>query len=137
MTGTVTETGIGIGMTAIGTTGVVPRIATPFAMTVGTIGAGLDLVSVDQCLLDIRPRRAHQGPVSEVKATPTPPPEDEKLRAKRAKYEAWKKEREAKKALDEAKAKAKAMALAGKSVAGACLRPHLNASLTSQHLIPF
>ncbi|KAF8803654.1 P-loop containing nucleoside triphosphate hydrolase protein [Phlegmacium glaucopus] len=44
----------------------------------------------------------------------TPPPEDEKLKAKRAKLEAWKKEREAKKALDEAKAKA--MALAGKSV---------------------
>ncbi|KAJ3517972.1 hypothetical protein NLJ89_g166 [Agrocybe chaxingu] len=43
----------------------------------------------------------------------TPPPEDEKLKAKRAKLEAWKKEREAKKALDEAKAKA--MALAGKS----------------------
>ncbi|KAG9317590.1 P-loop containing nucleoside triphosphate hydrolase protein, partial [Chiua virens] len=40
-------------------------------------------------------------------------PEDEKLKAKRAKLEAWKKEREAKKALDEAKAKA--MALAGKS----------------------
>ena len=46
----------------------------------------------------------------------TPPPEDEKLKAKRAKLEAWKKEREAKKALDEAKAKA--MALAGKSVPG-------------------
>ncbi|KIK08360.1 hypothetical protein K443DRAFT_672386 [Laccaria amethystina LaAM-08-1] len=43
----------------------------------------------------------------------TPPPEDEKLKSKRAKLEAWKKEREAKKALDEAKAKA--MALAGKS----------------------
>lgn len=39
--------------------------------------------------------------------------EDEKIKAKKAKLEAWKKEREAKKALDEAKAKA--MALAGKS----------------------
>ena len=38
------------------------------------------------------------------------------MKAKRAKLEAWKKEREAKKALDEAKAKA--MALAGKSVPG-------------------
>jgi ATP-dependent RNA helicase DDX46/PRP5 len=46
----------------------------------------------------------------------SPPPEDDKLKAKRAKLEAWKKEREAKKALDEAKAKA--MALAGKSVPG-------------------
>jgi hypothetical protein len=45
----------------------------------------------------------------------TPGPEDEKLKAKRAKLEAWKKEREAKKALDSAKAKA--MALAGKSAA--------------------
>ena len=35
------------------------------------------------------------------------------MKAKRAKLEAWKKEREAKKALDEAKAKA--MALAGKT----------------------
>ena len=35
------------------------------------------------------------------------------MKAKRAKLEAWKKEREAKKALDEAKAKA--LALAGKS----------------------
>ncbi|KAF4602211.1 pre-mRNA processing RNA-helicase [Pleurotus pulmonarius] len=43
----------------------------------------------------------------------TPPVEDEKFKAKRAKLLAWKKEREAKKALDEAKAKA--MALAGKS----------------------
>jgi ATP-dependent RNA helicase DDX46/PRP5 len=42
-------------------------------------------------------------------------PEDEKAR-KKAKLEAWKKEREAKKALDEAKAKA--MALAGKSAPG-------------------
>ena len=38
------------------------------------------------------------------------------MKAKRAKLEAWKKERDAKKALDEAKAKA--MALAGKSAAG-------------------
>ncbi|KAL5508003.1 PRP5 [Sanghuangporus vaninii] len=47
-------------------------------------------------------------------ASGTPPVEDEKMRAKRERLEAWKKEREAKKALDEAKAKA--MALAGKSV---------------------
>lgn len=44
--------------------------------------------------------------------------EDEKVKAKRAKLEAWKKEREAKKALDEAKAKA--MALAGKSAPREC-----------------
>lgn len=43
----------------------------------------------------------------------TPPPEDEKVRARRAKLEEWRKERDAKKALGEAKAKA--MALAGKS----------------------
>jgi len=46
----------------------------------------------------------------------TPPVEDEKLKAKKAKLEAWKKEREAKKALGEAKAKA--MALAGKTAPG-------------------
>ncbi|THH12221.1 hypothetical protein EW145_g146 [Phellinidium pouzarii] len=46
-------------------------------------------------------------------ASTTPPVEDEKQRAKRERLEAWKKEREAKKALDEAKAKA--MALAGKT----------------------
>ncbi|CDO68684.1 hypothetical protein BN946_scf184652.g11 [Trametes cinnabarina] len=57
-----------------------------------------------------------QPPPSESKPA-TPPVEDEKLKAKRAKLEAWKKEREAKKALDEAKAKA--MALAGKSAAAA------------------
>ncbi|KAK7470784.1 pre-mRNA processing RNA-helicase [Stygiomarasmius scandens] len=47
------------------------------------------------------------------KAVPTPPPEDEAMRKKREKYELWKKEREGKKALGEAKAKA--MALAGKT----------------------
>ncbi|KAF8915887.1 P-loop containing nucleoside triphosphate hydrolase protein [Mucidula mucida] len=47
-------------------------------------------------------------------ATGTPPPEDEKVKARRDKLEAWRKERDAKKALDEAKAKA--MALAGKAV---------------------
>ncbi|KAF8914053.1 P-loop containing nucleoside triphosphate hydrolase protein [Gymnopilus junonius] len=52
-------------------------------------------------------------PVPPKEPVQTPPPEDDKLKAKRAKLEAWKKEREAKKALDEAKAKA--MALAGKS----------------------
>ncbi len=52
-----------------------------------------------------------------VENTPTPPPEDDKRKAKLAKLEVWKKEREAKKALDEAKAKA--MALAGKSAPGA------------------
>ncbi|KAI5119905.1 hypothetical protein M0805_003709 [Coniferiporia weirii] len=46
-------------------------------------------------------------------ASGTPPVEDEKMRAKRERLEAWKKEREAKKALVEAKAKA--MALAGKT----------------------
>ncbi|TCD66931.1 pre-mRNA processing RNA-helicase [Steccherinum ochraceum] len=59
------------------------------------------------------PPRRHPTPPPPATATPTPPVEDEKLKAKRAKLEAWKKEREAKKALDEAKAKA--MALAGKS----------------------
>lgn len=64
-----------------------------------------------------RDRRAPtppRAPPAETETTPTAPPvEDDKLKAKRAKLEAWKKEREAKKALDEAKAKA--MALAGKS----------------------
>lgn len=51
-------------------------------------------------------------------AAGTPAPvEDEKQRLKRERLEAWKKEREAKKALDEAKAKA--LALASKSGAGA------------------
>ncbi|PPQ83301.1 hypothetical protein CVT25_004040 [Psilocybe cyanescens] len=63
-----------------------------------------------------RERRPPSPPRQAPQAEPvqTPPPEDEKLKAKRAKLEAWKKEREAKKALDEAKAKA--MALAGKSM---------------------
>ncbi|GBE79779.1 Pre-mRNA-processing ATP-dependent RNA helicase PRP5 [Sparassis crispa] len=54
---------------------------------------------------------------SEAKAekAETPPIEDEKVKSRKVKLEAWKKEREAKKALDEAKAKA--MALAGKSAA--------------------
>ncbi|TFY57138.1 hypothetical protein EVJ58_g7206 [Rhodofomes roseus] len=59
-----------------------------------------------------RDRSPPKVPPPEIKSA-TPPVEDEKLRAKRAKLEAWKKEREAKKALDEAKAKA--MALAGKT----------------------
>ncbi|KAK7695505.1 hypothetical protein QCA50_000141 [Cerrena zonata] len=60
------------------------------------------------------PPRSRPDPRPEPEAKPaTPPVEDEKIKAKRAKLEAWKKEREAKKALDEAKAKA--MALAGKS----------------------
>ena len=46
------------------------------------------------------------------------------MKAKRAKLEAWKKEREAKKALGEAKAKA--MALAGKSAPGAFPSFYLN-----------
>ncbi|KAK7049634.1 pre-mRNA processing RNA-helicase [Paramarasmius palmivorus] len=50
----------------------------------------------------------------EAVATPTPPPEDEATKARRAKYEQWKKDQKAQKALGEAKAKA--MALAGKSV---------------------
>ncbi|KXN86398.1 Pre-mRNA-processing ATP-dependent RNA helicase PRP5 [Leucoagaricus sp. SymC.cos] len=54
------------------------------------------------------------GMIEEESAAPTPPPEDEKTKARRARLEAWKREREAKKALDEAKAKA--MALAGKAV---------------------
>ncbi|KAF6762360.1 pre-mRNA-processing ATP-dependent RNA helicase PRP5 [Ephemerocybe angulata] len=71
------------------------------------------------------PPRAALAPAEASKATPTPPPEDEKVRAKRAKFEAWKKEREAKKALDEAKAKA--MALAGKTAPAA-----VNAKPTTQ-----
>lgn len=71
-----------------------------------------------------RDRERQQSPSRAVPAQEkkgeTPPVEDEKLKSKRAKLEAWKKEREAKKALDEAKAKA--MALAGKSVPGAYCR---------------
>ena len=66
-----------------------------------------------------RERRAAQPPTPPRNGTDTAQatlPEDDKLKAKRAKLDAWKKEREAKKALDEAKAKA--MALAGKSVPG-------------------
>lgn len=55
-------------------------------------------------------------PPAQDSAAPTPPQEDDKIKAKRAKLEAWKREREAKKALDEAKAKA--MALAGKAAPG-------------------
>jgi ATP-dependent RNA helicase DDX46/PRP5 len=47
------------------------------------------------------------------------------MRAKRERLEAWKKEREAKKALDEAKAKA--MALAGKT-SRECISYYSNAS---------
>ncbi|TEB35610.1 P-loop containing nucleoside triphosphate hydrolase protein [Coprinellus micaceus] len=75
-------------------------------MTAGTTGVGPGL-----------PPTAAPESTVEAKATPTPPPQDDKLKAKRAKLEAWKKDREAKKALDEAKAKA--MALAGKSAASA------------------
>ncbi|TBU46582.1 P-loop containing nucleoside triphosphate hydrolase protein [Dichomitus squalens] len=69
-----------------------------------------------------RDRARHDRPPSPPRTQPpsqpdskssTPPVEDEKLKAKRARLEAWKKERDAKKALDEAKVKA--MALAGKS----------------------
>ena len=63
----------------------------------------------------------------------TPPVEDEKLKAKKAKLEAWKKEREAKKALGEAKAKA--MALAGKTAPGVYLSPLITICMISQHLI--
>lgn len=55
-------------------------------------------------------------PPAQNSVTLTPPHEDDKIKAKRAKLEAWKREREAKKALDEAKAKA--MALAGKAAPG-------------------
>jgi ATP-dependent RNA helicase DDX46/PRP5 len=61
----------------------------------------------------LSPPASAPAPASSQPETPrTPPVEDEKLKSKRAKLEAWKKEREAKKALDEATAKA--MALAGK-----------------------
>lgn len=83
-----------------------------------------------------QPPPAAPTPAAESKATPTPPPQDDKLKAKRAKLEAWKKDREAKKALDEAKAKA--MALAGKSAtSGASFSTLSPTSLTSQHLIHF
>ncbi|KZV69850.1 P-loop containing nucleoside triphosphate hydrolase protein [Peniophora sp. CONT] len=67
------------------------------------------------------PARERDAPKEPPKAEPKPatptttPVEDEKLKAKRAKLEAWKKEREAQKALDAAKAQASAMALAGKA----------------------
>lgn len=54
------------------------------------------------------------------------------MRAKRAKLEAWKKEREAKKALDEAKAKA--MALAGRAAPGE-FDSYCCGSVISQYLI--
>ncbi|KAJ3755793.1 P-loop containing nucleoside triphosphate hydrolase protein [Lentinula raphanica] len=58
--------------------------------------------------------RDSPAPTATATATATStPPEDEALKAKRARLEAWKKQREAQKALGEAKAKA--MALAGKS----------------------
>ena len=63
----------------------------------------------------------------------TPPAEDEKLKAKKAKLEAWKKEREAKKALGEAKAKA--MALAGKTAPGMYVYQLMTICMISQHLI--
>ena len=63
----------------------------------------------------------------------TPPVEDEKLKAKKAKLEAWKKEREAKKALGEAKAKA--MALAGKTAPGTHISRPITICMISQHLI--
>jgi ATP-dependent RNA helicase DDX46/PRP5 len=64
-----------------------------------------------------RERRERTPPTnSQPEAAATPPIEDEQLKKKRAKLEAWKKDRDAKKALVEAKAKA--MALAGKSVPG-------------------
>ncbi|KAJ4472349.1 P-loop containing nucleoside triphosphate hydrolase protein [Lentinula aciculospora] len=59
--------------------------------------------------------------------TATPPAEDEAIRAKRARLEAWKKQREAQKALGEAKAKA--MALAGKSA------PVINAEIPTKPAI--
>ncbi|KAF9451635.1 hypothetical protein P691DRAFT_807251, partial [Macrolepiota fuliginosa MF-IS2] len=53
------------------------------------------------------------------------------MRAKRAKLEAWKREREAKKALDEAKAKA--MALAGRAAPGE-FTYNFRVNKVSQHL---
>jgi ATP-dependent RNA helicase DDX46/PRP5 len=60
-----------------------------------------------------RDRHPPAIPTKSTEPISTPPPEDDKVKDRRAKLEAWKKEREAKKALDEAKAKA--MALAGKT----------------------
>jgi|SRR5882724_10704727 len=62
----------------------------------------------------LTPPRSRPIEVEKSKVATPPVPEDPKIKAKRERLEAWKKEREAKKALDEAKAKA--MALAGKSV---------------------
>ncbi|KAH9045182.1 P-loop containing nucleoside triphosphate hydrolase protein [Lactarius pseudohatsudake] len=93
-TATEKETATG---TRTGTATEIPEGATQETiegMTGATIGA--------ETIVDV-----HAPPES------TPPVEDEKLKEKRARLEAWKKEREAKKALGEAKAKA--MALAGKS----------------------
>jgi len=77
--------------------------------------------------------RPSTPPTSQLDVVSTPPVEDEKLRLKRAKIEAWKKDRDAKKALDEAKAKA--MALAGKSVPGELYACASQDFVISHHLI--
>jgi ATP-dependent RNA helicase DDX46/PRP5 len=66
-------------------------------------------------------------------ASSTPPVEDEKIKATRARIEAWKKDRDAKKALVEAKAKA--MALAGKSAPGELYIRTSQYFMISHHLI--
>lgn len=60
------------------------------------------------------PPRSRLADAEKPQGTTPPSVEDPKIVARRERLEAWKKEREAKKALDEAKAKA--MALAGKSI---------------------
>ena len=78
--------------------------------------------SGDYARRDRPPSPFHMQPPSQPDSkNSTPPVEDEKLKAKRARLEAWKKERDAKKALDEAKAKA--MALAGKTAPGEFVPP--------------
>jgi hypothetical protein len=115
-----TETEIGTGTgTVITTTGIVT-----IEEEETHIEASVDVLTL---LIDVPHRLRVTLPTNE--PVQTPPPENEKLKSKRAKLEAWKREREAKKALDEAKAKA--MALAGKSVPGEfCIHWHTRHDFT-------
>lgn len=85
-----------------------------------------------------RERTAAATPGQPASATGTPPVEDDKVKARRDKLEAWRKARDASKALDEAKAKA--MALAGKvappTATGTCIQLLVIFKI-SHHLIIF
>ncbi|KAG9011133.1 pre-mRNA processing RNA-helicase [Tulasnella sp. 427] len=65
---------------------------------------------------------ADTAPTTTAVSTPAPV-EDEKMRMKRERLEAWKKEREAKKALEEAKAKALALAAGGAGISASLKAP--------------